>query len=94
MADRKSDPLPDGAMTEDELRRAIRRAYEQGDHGRKLMLMDGSYLTEADVRELCFILGDYAENPNIFRSLPGASHEHLTKALEFCKSKGFASDVL
>ena len=93
MADRKSDPLPDSLMTEDEMRCAIRRAYEQGDHGRKLMLMDGSYLTEADVRELCFTLGDYSENPSIFRSLPGASHEHLTKALEFCQSKGFGHEA-
>jgi len=76
-------------LSEKEIRIAIRQAYEKGDHSRKLSIFDGSYIEEADVKQICFLLGDFSEDPNLFRALSYADKESLAKALQFCSEKGF-----
>ena len=90
MSDSSEQPM----LTDDEMRLIIRRAYEVNSHKRMVMIVDGSYMEEQDVRELCFILGDYRENPSLFSALVTADSGKLAKGVEFCQSKGFASEVL
>lgn len=89
-----SDSADKPFMTDDEMRLIIRRAYEVNSHKRMVMVIDGSYMPEEDVRELCFILGDYREHPNLFSALVSADSAKLAKGVEFCQSNGFASETL
>ena len=78
--------------SEHDLRIVIRELYEEGDLNRKLALCDGSYIEEADVNQICFILGDFSEKPSIFRAIDFADKEKLIKAIQFCDEKGFLKD--
>lgn len=76
-------------MTDENMKQALREAYERNDHARRLGSCNVPYMGGMAISKLCFILGDVQMVPDLFRAIERADTPKLKKAIEYCEQHGY-----